>query len=134
MPSHSTVNVPCMTVSASFGVCQCQGTTACFVAQQGAFWPMHDLLLAHQDALSPRDVVRYAEQLGLDTVRFTDALRSRAAASRIAEDVEQAAASGAVGTPTFFINGRRHHGAYDLQTLSDAVKAARKRLYATEGT
>jgi protein-disulfide isomerase len=31
------------------------------------------------------------------------------------------------GTPTFFINGQRHYGAYDIATLSDAVKAARVR-------
>jgi protein-disulfide isomerase len=29
------------------------------------------------------------------------------------------------GTPTFFINGQRHYGAYDIATLSAAVKAAR---------
>ncbi|MGZ4632395.1 MAG: Na+/H+ antiporter NhaA [Actinomycetes bacterium] len=103
-------------------------------ARQGAFWPMHDLLLEHQDALKPKDLLGYAAELGLDTARFAEDLRSRAGAARIAEDVEQAAASGVVGTPTFFINGQRHRGAYDLPTLSDAVKAARKRVYATEGS
>jgi protein-disulfide isomerase len=34
------------------------------------------------------------------------------------------------GTPTFFINGRRHHGAYDVETLTAAVKAARAQLVA----
>jgi protein-disulfide isomerase len=93
--------------------------------RQGAFWPMHDLLLAHQDALKPKDLVRYAEQLGLDTDRFTDDLRRHTGAWRIAEDTESAAASGVVGTPTFFVNGRRHHGSYDLDSLTEAVRAAR---------
>jgi Na+/H+ antiporter NhaA len=99
-------------------------------AKQGAFWAMHDLLLQDQESLTPRDLIRYADQLGLDVDKFTDHLRRHVYASRVAEDVEGAAASGVVGTPTFFINGQRHHGAYDLQTLSDAVKAARKRVFA----
>ena len=85
---------------------------------------MHDLLLDHQDALQPADLVRYAEQLGLDVARFTDHLRERAAAPRIADDVEGADLSGVTGTPTFFVNGRRHYGAYDIATLSAAVRAA----------
>jgi Na+/H+ antiporter NhaA len=93
-------------------------------AEQGAFWRMHDLLLAHQDALEPADLERYAEQLGLDVARFADDLNARAGARRIAEDIEGADLSGVSGTPTFFVNGRRHYGAYDLRTLSAAVRAA----------
>jgi protein-disulfide isomerase len=93
-------------------------------ADQGAFWEMHDLLFAHQDALRPDDLVRYAEQLGLDVERFTNALREHAGAARVAEDVDSADLSAVAGTPTFFINGRRHYGAYDIVTLSAAVRAA----------
>jgi Na+/H+ antiporter NhaA len=96
-------------------------------AKQGAFWPMHDLLLSHQDALTVRDLVSHADQLGLDVPRFTADLKRHTGEKRIAEDVEHAAASGVVGTPTFFVNGRRHHGAYDLATLTEAVKAAKAR-------
>ena len=85
---------------------------------------MHDLLLAHQDALRPDDLIGYAEQLGLDVERFTDALREHTGAARVAEDVDSADLSGVSGTPTFFINGRRHYGAYDIATLSAAVRAA----------
>jgi len=96
-------------------------------ATQGAFWEMHDLLLEHQDALSLDDLVGYAEQLGLDVERFEDDLRTRAGAGRVARDVDSADLSGVSGTPTFFVNGLRHHGAYDIATLSAAVKAARAR-------
>jgi predicted DsbA family dithiol-disulfide isomerase len=85
---------------------------------------MYDLLLAHQDALRPDDLIAYAEQLGLDVERFTDDLRTHAGAARVAEDVDSADLSGVTGTPTFFINGRRHYGAYDIATLSAAVRAA----------
>jgi Na+/H+ antiporter NhaA len=93
-------------------------------AFQGAFWPMHDLLLTRQTALSPSDLIAYAEELGLDVERFTEDLRSHAGALRVAEDVDSADLSGVSGTPTFFVNGRRHYGAYDIATLSDAVRAA----------
>ena len=93
-------------------------------ADQGAFWEMHDLLLEHQDALRPNDLIGYAEQLGLDVERFTNDLREHAGAARIADDVDSADLSSVSGTPTFFINGRRHYGAYDIATLSAAVRAA----------
>jgi Na+/H+ antiporter NhaA len=94
---------------------------------QEAFWPMHDKLLVSQDELTVRDLKRHAEGLGLDTERFWDELRRREHAERVADDVSSADASGVAGTPSFFINGRRHHGAYDVDTLSAAVRAARAR-------
>jgi protein-disulfide isomerase len=100
-------------------------------ANQGAFWQMHDLLLSHQDALRPDDLMVYGEQLGLDVERFTDDLREHTGAARVADDVDSADLSGVSGTPTFFINGRRHHGAYDIKTLSAAVRVAGAQALAT---
>jgi Na+/H+ antiporter NhaA len=94
---------------------------------QGKFWEMYDLLFAHQTDLLMRDLVGYARELALDTERFREDLRKRAFTSRLAEDVESADLSGVSGTPIFFINGRRHYGAYDIDTLSAAVRAARVR-------
>jgi protein-disulfide isomerase len=85
---------------------------------------MHDLLLENQDALGPPDLIRYANRLGLDIERFAHALRHHTGAARVADDVDSADLSGVSGTPTFFINGRRHYGAYDIATLSAAVRAA----------
>ena len=96
-------------------------------ASQGKFWPMHDQLLGHQDALAAKDLIRYAGQLGLDTERFTRDLRNHTGQAKIAADVDSADLSGVSGTPTFFINGKRHHGAYDINTLSQAIRSARAR-------
>jgi Na+/H+ antiporter NhaA len=96
-------------------------------AGQGAFWEMHAELLDHQDALTPLDLGRYAEKIGLDVDRFWEEIRDRVYAGRVAEDVASADASGVAGTPTFFINGRRHEGTYDIEALSDAVEKARAR-------
>jgi Na+/H+ antiporter NhaA len=96
-------------------------------AEQGAFWEMHDRMLDHQDELTTSDLIRHAEELGLDVQRFENDLRQRVGAQHIAEDVDSADLSGVSGTPTFFINDRRHYGAYDVGSLSDAVRIARAR-------
>jgi protein-disulfide isomerase len=94
-------------------------------ARQGQFWAMHDLLLAHQGALTRRDLAGYAGGLGLDRARFAADLKHESGAGKIAADVDSADLSGVSGTPTFFINGRRHHGAYDAGGLAASVRAAR---------
>ena len=96
---------------------------------QGAFWEMHDLLFQHQDALRLKDLKGYAEQLGLDVERFVEDLHEHRHAPRVERDIESADLSGVSGTPTFFVNGRRHYGAYDVETLSTAVRAARARVF-----
>ncbi len=96
-------------------------------AAQGKFWELYDALLAHQEALTARDLGRYAEEFGFEVERFWEELRHHEHAPRVAEDVASADASGVSGTPTFFINGRRHHGAYDIQTLTTTVRYARRR-------
>ena len=94
-------------------------------AEQGAFWEMHDLLFARQDALEIPDLLHYAAELRLDTVRFKDDLRDRRYAGRVVEHAASGERSGVSGTPTLFINGQRHYGAYDLAALTAAVRAAR---------
>jgi Na+/H+ antiporter NhaA len=100
---------------------------------QGRFWEMHDLMLAHQDELTARDIGGYAEQLGLDVGRFWDEVRRHEHSARVAEDVGTADSSGVSGTPSFFINGRRHQGAYDSDSLAVAVRTARGRARALAG-
>jgi predicted DsbA family dithiol-disulfide isomerase len=73
----------------------------------------------------------YAEQLGLDAERFLQDLRKRAHVSRVAADVASADESGVSGTPTFFINGRRHYGVYDIDGLTQAIRAAKRRARLT---
>ncbi len=96
-------------------------------AVQGRYWEMHDILISHQGDLRLKDLLAYAEQVGLDPDAFRRDLRARTGAQRVAEDVESADLSSVTGTPTFFVNSRRHHGAYDAASLSTAVRAARDR-------
>lgn len=97
--------------------------------RQGKFWEMHDALMDHQGALTTRDLIKYARDLGLDSEKFTADLKKHVGAARVAEDVDSADLATVSGTPTFFINGMRHYGAYDLATLQEAVRTAKGRAY-----
>jgi protein-disulfide isomerase len=96
-------------------------------AEQGMFWEMHDLLLTRQDQLLKTDLLAYAEELGLDVPRFHKSLFKHVHAGRVGADVESADISGVSGTPTFFVNGQRLYGTFDLAALTAAVNAARAR-------
>jgi Na+/H+ antiporter NhaA len=102
-------------------------------AAQGGFWAMHDRLMERQGELAARDLLAHAREIGLDVDAFGEALRTRGSARRVALDVESADLSGVSGTPTFFVNGRRHHGAYDIGGLSASVVAARDRAILVDG-
>ncbi len=91
---------------------------------QGRFWPMHDHLFAHQKALDDEHLRGYAAELGLDGERFEREMAGHTHAARVREDVEGGLRSGVGGTPTFFVNGRRHDDSYDFDTLLAAIEAA----------
>src|SRR5215468_10427931 len=83
---------------------------------QGQFWEMHDTLYEHQTALDGPQLLQYADALWLDVVRFNRDLAEHRYAARICEDFMSGVRSGVNGTPTFFINGVRYNGAYDLES------------------
>jgi len=84
---------------------------------QGRFWEMHELLFARQGALDEGHLVEYAAELGLDVERFRRDLAERTHAGRVDHDLQSGRRSGASGTPTFFLNGVRYDGAWDLDSL-----------------
>jgi len=90
---------------------------------QGQFWPMHRLLYENQRALDMPHLLAYADALNLNVERFAQELASGVHAARVREDFMSGVRSGVNGTPTFFINGRRHDGGYDPQTLLAAIAA-----------
>jgi protein-disulfide isomerase len=91
---------------------------------QNRFWEMDDLIFEHQDRLEMPDLLRYAEALGLDLDCFAAELESHVHAPRVREDFMSGVRSGVNGTPTFFINGVRYNGGYDLPDLLAALQAA----------
>ena len=95
-------------------------------SNQGMFWPWLDFVFTRQDALEREDLIRYAEELGLDVAQFTADLDSAAVRARVERDLESAEASGAHATPTFFVDGRRLLGSYDARTLTSALEASRR--------
>lgn len=75
--------------------------------RQGRFWEMHDALFDSEGKVSDADINRYAEQIGLDMVRFGEDMRDPAIEKRIRESRVSGGRSGVKGTPTFFMNGIR---------------------------
>ncbi len=92
-------------------------------ARQDRFWEMHDVLFANQSALEADDLRRYAEQIGLDLERFDADCADEATARLVEKHVRSARASGARGTPTFFVDGTRHRGPHDGRTMIAAIEA-----------
>jgi protein-disulfide isomerase len=86
-------------------------------AAQNKFWEMHDHLYEHQQALDDNHLEKYASKLGLDLAQFNHDMSSHAHAQRIREDFLSGVRSGVNGTPTFYINGTRYDGSWDLETL-----------------
>jgi len=91
---------------------------------RGRFWEMHDVLYENSPNLTVRDLILYAEEVGAGGDGFVNELRGHRYFSRIKADMESGLRSGVKGTPTFFINGVRHRGGYDLQSLLEALRVA----------
>jgi protein-disulfide isomerase len=90
--------------------------------EQGKFWEMHDLLFQHQDHLEDYDILDYARELDLDMEQFETAINEHTHSKKIREDFRSGIESGVQGTPTWFINGSRYDGAWDPESLLEAVR------------
>lgn len=93
-------------------------------AAQGQFWPMHDRLFRHQHALDDESLIEGAQELGLDAERVRRELADGTYRSRVRADFSSGVRSGVNGTPTFYVNGLRHDGDYDAETLMAALDDA----------
>jgi protein-disulfide isomerase len=93
-------------------------------AAQDRFWEMHDLLYENQERLRADDLRAYAEKLELDVEAFGKELAEHVHVARVHEDFMSGVRSGVNGTPTFYANGVRHDGSYDLETLLSALERA----------
>ena len=92
-------------------------------AAQGRFWEYHDALFAAQPKLSRETMLAVGRDLGLDAERMAAEIDSGVHRPRIERDIASAEASGATGTPSFFVNGKRHFGAYDASSLVEELEA-----------
>jgi protein-disulfide isomerase len=93
-------------------------------ADQGKFWEMHDYLFEHQSTLDEEHLGEYARILSLSDEEFERDLEMGAERGRVRDDAIGGLESGVEGTPTFFINGVRYDGSYDLSSLRAAIQEA----------
>jgi protein-disulfide isomerase len=96
--------------------------TAEFAGSKGKFWEMHDLLFENQGQLSLGLYGALAEQLGLAKAELIDALNGKVYEARVRADFTGGVRSGVNGTPTFFINGRRHNGPFEYEDLVAVIE------------
>jgi protein-disulfide isomerase len=94
-------------------------------ASQGKFWDMHDILFEQQrEVMDKQDLPVLAESLDLDIERFRSDVVERRHRQRVQGDLARAHHDGATRTPTFFINGVRHQGDSDRESLRQALDEA----------
>lgn len=101
---------------------------------QGKFFEFERGLFADQENQRPSDIVRLAASLGLDVARFERDLESAEVAARVRDDMLDAEAMNITSVPTFFVNGRRHTGPYDAQSLIRALHADAERVDASSSS
>lgn len=89
---------------------------------QGKFWEMHHLLFEHQDQLGEGSLYQFAEQLELDMDQFRHDLEQHTYAGVVRDQLRSGLESGVRGTPTWFINGRRYEGAWDAESMIEAIE------------
>jgi protein-disulfide isomerase len=90
--------------------------------EQGKFWEMHDKLFGNQQALDRPSLEKYAQELGLDMGKFKEALDSGKFKQAVTADMQSAnSLGGGMGTPTFFINGRKIAGAMPVEAFASII-------------
>ncbi|HKZ49857.1 MAG TPA: DsbA family protein [Candidatus Nanoarchaeia archaeon] len=93
-------------------------------ADQGKFWEYHDMLFENQRSLKEPDLIRYAENIGLDKESFKVCLDSGAMAKRIKADMAEGSRLDVSATPTFFISGKKFEGALTAEKFEQEVANA----------
>ena len=91
---------------------------------QGKFWEMHTLLFERQQALRTKDLIRYADELGLEVERFRHDLKKETHSERVRADFLAGVQNGVHGTPGLFLNGVRYDGAWDRESLRSHLNRA----------
>jgi protein-disulfide isomerase len=101
--------------------------TAEFAAKEEKFWPMHDLLFENQNRFGESLFVKLGQNLGLNGDALQEALDDGRFTEKVRHDFSGGVRSGVNGTPTFFINGRRHEADFQFETLVEAIRAETRR-------
>jgi protein-disulfide isomerase len=90
---------------------------------QGKFWPMHDKLYANFHQLSQENIFKWAQEIGLDVIRFTRDLNSGKYKTAVEKDITEGEQAGVAGTPTIFVNGKRFNGSLETDEFERVLAA-----------
>lgn len=98
-------------------------------ALQGKFWEYHDGLFESQNTWSkmkdPNEFfVELAASLGLNIDQFKKDIDTLSVKERVEKDAKSAEASGASGTPTFYLNGQRISNPASIGAFREVIRQA----------
>jgi protein-disulfide isomerase len=102
---------------------QAAAESAEFAGANGLFWEMHDAIFENQENLSEPLLLELAKALKLSVPQLQTALTDQQYTQKVRDDFLGGVRSGVNGTPTFFINGHRHEGPFELEILAGAIEA-----------
>jgi len=107
---------------------QAKGAAAATEAagEQGKLWEIHDKVFQNQRNLLEEDLVRYAEQLGLDVEKFKADMKRSDILAKVDKHIAEGRSLGVTGTPTFFVNGKKLKGAKPFSAFQTAINEALK--------
>jgi len=91
-------------------------------AKQNRFWEMHDILFENQSRLETGALLKYAKELRLNLIDFENDLHETSLAAKVEADFESGIKSGVNGTPSFYINQNMYRGAYEYDSLLEAME------------
>jgi protein-disulfide isomerase len=84
---------------------------------QGKFWPLHDKMYANFRQINRARILAWAIESGLDMKRFQADLDSHKYAKRVHAEEQEGEVAGVGGTPTFFINGKKFNGVFEVSAI-----------------
>ncbi|MFC1611895.1 DsbA family protein, partial [Myxococcota bacterium] len=93
----------------------------------GKFWEFVLYAYAHFDTFAPDEQILWAEQIGLDTVRFQELAKSPAIRAKLVASKKEGLANKVEATPTFFIDGHKYDGELNVSELVDVLEEAFER-------
>ncbi len=95
-------------------------------AAQGKFWELHNKMFENFRHLSKENITKWAGEAGIEMARFQQDLSSGKYRPVVERELKEGMEAGVMGTPTFYINGKRYNGAMEPDQVKPLIDAELK--------
>lgn len=93
-------------------------------AQLGKAWPFLLSVYEHFDSYSNENLVTWARELGIDETAFASKNQDAAVRDKVITSKKEGLTNGVESTPTFFLNGHRVLGTFDVESMISMLEEA----------